>query len=327
MGTSLDVVGIGNALVDVLSHQDDAFIQQIGVAKGAMTLIDRERSAELYGLVGERITISGGSAANTVIGVGSLGGVSGYVGRVAADDLGDVFAADMAELGIEYTTPRAPHDDPTGRCIVFITPDGERTMNTFLGASNGLTPTDVDMDLVQRGRIVFLEGYLWDPPEAKTAMREAAAGVPDGNQVALTLSDPFCVERHRQSFIDLIDDHVDVLFANHHELLSLFETDDLDRAVEMIRGRVGLAAVTRSEAGSLLVTADDTIRIAPEPVAAVVDATGAGDLYASGVLFGLARGLDLETCGRLGSVAAAEVISHVGPRPEVPLAELVAHLI
>jgi sugar/nucleoside kinase (ribokinase family) len=183
------------------------------------------------------------------------------------------------------------------------------------------------MDLVQRGRIVFLEGYLWDPPEAKTAMREAAAGVPDGNQVALTLSDPFCVERHRQSFIDLIDDHVDVLFANHHELLSLFETDDLDRAVEMIRGRVGLAAVTRSEAGSLLVTADDTIRIAPEPVAAVVDATGAGDLYASGVLFGLARGLDLETCGRLGSVAAAEVISHVGPRPEVPLAELVAHLI
>lgn len=327
MGTSLDVVGIGNALVDVLSHQDDAFIDQIGVAKGAMTLVDAERSAELYGLVGERRTVSGGSAANTVIGVGSLGGNSGYVGRVAADDLGDTFAGDMADLGIEYATPRAPAEDPTGRCIVFITPDGERTMNTFLGASNGLTPGDVDLDLIGRGRIVFLEGYLWDPPEAKTAMRHAAAAVAGDNRVALTLSDPFCVERHRQSFLDLIDEHVDILFANHHELMSLFELDDLDAAVERIRGRVELAAVTRSAEGSLLVTSDDTLTVLPEPVEMVVDATGAGDLYASGVLYGLARGLDLEACGRLGSIAAAEVISHLGPRPEVSLADLAADLL
>jgi sugar/nucleoside kinase (ribokinase family) len=327
MGTTLDVVGIGNALVDVLSHQNDEFIAQIGVAKGAMTLVDAARSAELYGLVGERRTISGGSAANTVIGVGSLGGTSGYVGRVADDDLGDTFASDMADLGIEYRTPRAPTDDPTGRCIVFITPDGERTMNTFLGASNGLTPADVDLGLIGRGRIVFLEGYLWDPPEAKTAMREAAAAVNGANKVALTLSDPFCVERHRQSFLDLIDDHVDVLFANHHELMSLFEVDDLDTAVDRIRGRVELAAVTRSAEGSLLITADETLTVLPEPVDAVIDATGAGDLYASGVLYGLARGLDLDVCGRLGSIAAAEVISHVGPRPEVSLAELAADLI
>lgn len=327
MSSAIDVVGIGNALVDVLSHQDEDFIQRIGVTKGAMTLVDTERSAELYGLIDERRTVSGGSAANTVIGVGSLGGASGYVGRVAEDDLGDIFAHDMAELGIEYTTPRADATDPTGRCIVFITPDGERTLNTFLGASNGLTPRDVDFDLIQRGRLVFLEGYLWDPPEAKTAMREAAAAVGEGNQVALTLSDPFCVERHRDSFLELIDDHVDVLFANHHELLSLFELDDLDAAIERIRGRVELAAVTQGEMGSTLITADETIAIAAEPVERVVDATGAGDLYASGVLYGLAKGMDLEICGQLGSIAAAEVISHVGPRPEKDLAGLCAHLL
>ncbi len=327
MSNPLDVVGIGNALVDVLSHQDDAFIDGIGVTKGAMTLVDGDRSAELYRLAAEHTTMSGGSAANTVIGVGSLGGTSGYVGRVAEDDLGETFARDMEALGIEYTTPRAPHDDPTGRCIVFITPDGERTLNTFLGASNGLTPGDVDMELVRRGRIVFLEGYLWDPPEAKTAMRDAAAAVADGNRVALTLSDPFCVERHRQSFLDLIDDHVDVLFANHHELMSLVEVDDLDRAIELVSGRVELAAVTMSADGSVLVNGSDRVRIAAEPVDAVLDATGAGDLYASGVLYGLAHDLDLDVCGRLGSIAAAEVISHVGPRPDVSLKELAADLI
>jgi len=327
MGNPLDVVGIGNALVDVLSHQDDVFIDSIGVTKGAMTLVDGDRSAELYRLAAEHTTMSGGSAANTVIGVGSLGGTSGYVGRVADDDLGDTFAHDMAELGIEYTTPRAPEDDPTGRCVVFITPDGERTLNTFLGASNGLTPGDVDMELIRRGRIVFLEGYLWDPPEAKTAMREAAAAVSDGSRVALTLSDPFCVERHRQSFLDLIDDHVDVLFANHHELMSLFEVDDLERAIQLVSGRVELSAVTMSADGSVLVNGSDRVPIAAEPVESVVDATGAGDLYASGVLFGLARDLDLDVCGRLGSIAAAEVISHVGPRPQVSLTDLVGDLI
>ncbi len=327
MTLSLDVVGIGNALVDVLSHQDDEFVARLGVAKGAMTLVDTERSAELYELVDQRTTLSGGSAANTVIGVSSLGGAAGYIGRVSEDDLGDVFVRDMADLGITYNTPRAPTIDPTGRCIVFITPDGERTLNTFLGASNGLTPDDVDLALVASSRIVFLEGYLWDPPQAKVAMRQAAAVRAEGHRVALTLSDPFCVERHRQSFLDLIDDHVDILFANHVELMALFEVDDLDRAVDEVRGRVDLAAVTRNADGSLLVTEDRVVDVAAEPVDRVVDATGAGDLYASGVLFGLSRGLDLETCGRLGSIAAAEVISHVGPRPEVELAGLVGHLL
>ncbi|HAX05581.1 MAG TPA: adenosine kinase, partial [Acidimicrobiaceae bacterium] len=288
----LDVVGFGNALVDVLSHQEDDFINQIGSTKGAMNLVDAERSAELYDLIEERVTVSGGSAANTVIGVKSFGGSCGYVGRVATDDLGDVFSSDMTQLGIEHTTPRAPTDDPTGRCIVFITPDGERTLNTFLGASNGLTPADVDLELIARAKLLFLEGYLWDPPEAKAAMRYAASAISDGAQVALTLSDQFCVERHRPSFLDLIDDHVDVLFANHHEVMSLFEVDRIELALDLIQERVDLAAITMGADGSVLITPDGRTSIGADPVARVVDKTGAGDLYASGVLYGLARGYD-----------------------------------
>ena len=323
----LDVVGFGNALVDVLSHQEDEFIDQIGSTKGAMNLIDAERSAELYALVADRVTVSGGSAANTVIGVSSFGGTSAYVGRVAADDLGDVFSYDMSQLGIEHTTPRAPTDEPTGRCIVFVTPDGERTLNTFLGASNGLTPADVDLDLIARAKLLFLEGYLWDPPGAKAAMRYAASAISDGAQVALTLSDQFCVERHRSSFLDLIDDHVDVLFANDQEVMSLFEADRLELALDLVRERVDLAVITMGAKGSVLITEDGTTSIAADPVATVVDKTGAGDLYASGVLYGLARGYDLERCGQLGSIAAEEVIGHIGPRPETSLRELAGKLV
>tara|TARA_B100000579_G_scaffold47841_1_gene33396 strand:+ start:5194 stop:6192 length:999 start_codon:yes stop_codon:yes gene_type:complete len=322
----LDVVGFGNALVDVLSHQEDEFIEQIGSTKGAMNLIDAERSAELYALIGDRVTVSGGSAANTVIGVNSLGGSSAYIGRVAADDLGDIFSYDMSQLGIEHSTPRAPTDDPTGRCIIFITPDGERTLNTFLGASNGLTPADVDLELVARAKVLFLEGYLWDPPEAKAAMRYAASAISDGAQVALTLSDQFCVERHRSSFLDLIDDHVDVLFANHHEVMSLFEVDRLEQALDLVQNRVDLAVITLGADGSVLVTPDGTTSVEADPVAAVVDKTGAGDLYASGVLYGLARGYDLTRCGQLGAIAAEEVIGHIGPRPEISLRELAGEL-
>ena len=310
----LDVVGFGNALVDVLSHQEDQFIAQIGSTKGAMNLIDAKRSAELYELIGERVTISGGSAANTVIGVNSLGGTSGYVGRVANDE------------GIEHLTPRAPADDPTGRCIVFITPDGERTLHTFLGASNGLTSSDVDLELIARAKLLFLEGYLWDPPEAKVAMRYAASGVSEGARVALTLSDQFCVERHRTSFMDLIDDHVDVLFANHHEVMSLFEVEQLDVALDRVQERVGLAAITMGASGSVLITSGGRVTIQADPVARVVDKTGAGDLYASGVLYGLAQGYDLERCGQLGSLAAEEVIAHIGPRPERSLRDLAGEL-
>ena len=323
----LDVVGFGNALVDVLSHQDDEFVEQIGAIKGGMNLVDGHRSAELYQLVGERTTVSGGSAANTVIGVNSLGGTCGYIGRVADDDLGEVFVSDMHRLSIEYTTPRAPAEDPTGRCIVFITPDGERTLNTFLGASNGLSSSDVDLDLVRRAKLLFLEGYLWDPPEAKAAMRHAASEIRSGTKVALTLSDQFCVERHRDSFLDLIDEHVDAVFANHHEVMSLFEVDQIDVALDMIQERVELAAVTLGADGSLLITPQERITIDADPVARVVDKTGAGDLYAAGVLYGLAQGYDLQRCGMLGSIAAEEVIGHVGPRPEVSLRELAAEIV
>ncbi|MED5541367.1 MAG: adenosine kinase [Actinomycetota bacterium] len=322
----IDVVGFGNALVDVLSYQEDAFIEGIGATKGAMNLVDAARSAELYELVGERVTVSGGSAANTVIGVSSLGGTSGYVGRVADDELGDIFSSDMQRLGIVHATPRAPANDPTGRCIIFITPDGERTLNTFLGASNGLCSSDVDLDLVARAKLLFLEGYLWDPPEAKAAMRYAASGVGPEGCVALTLSDQFCVERHRASFLDLINDHVDVLFANNHEVMSLFDVDDLDRAIEMAQALVGLTVVTMGGEGSVLITPEGLTRIAADPVVRVVDKTGAGDLYAAGVLYGLARGYDLQRCGRLGSLAAEEVIGHVGPRPETSLRDLAGPL-
>ncbi len=322
----LDVVGFGNALVDVLSHQDDEFIERIGAIKGGMNLVDGHRSAELYQLVGERTTVSGGSAANTVIGVNSLGGSCAYIGRVGNDDLGEVFASDMERLSIGYTTPRAPAADPTGRCIVFITPDGERTLNTFLGASNGLSSSDVDLGLVRRAKLLFLEGYLWDPPEAKAAMRYAASEISSGTTVALTLSDQFCVERHRDSFLDLIDEHVDAVFANHHEVMSLFEVDQIDVALDMIQERVELAAVTLGSEGSLLITPQERITIDADPVARVVDKTGAGDLYAAGVLYGLAQGYDLQRCGMLGSIAAEEVIGHVGPRPEVSLRELAGEL-
>ncbi len=322
----IDVVGFGNALVDVLSHQDDEFIDQIGAIKGGMNLVDGHRSAELYELVGERTTVSGGSAANTVIGVNSLGGTCGYIGRVADDDLGEVFVSDMQRLSIGYTTPRASAEDPTGRCIVFITPDGERTLNTFLGASNGLSSSDVDLDLVRRAKLLFLEGYLWDPPEAKAAMRYAASEVSSETRVALTLSDQFCVERHRDSFLQLIDEHVDAVFANHLEVMSLFEVDQLDAALSMIQERVDLAAITLGSDGSMLITPEERISIEADPVARVVDKTGAGDLYAAGVLYGLAQGYDLQRCGMLGSIAAEEVIGHVGPRPEVSLRELAGEI-
>jgi sugar/nucleoside kinase (ribokinase family) len=322
----IDVVGFGNALVDVLSHQEDAFLERIGATKGAMNLVDAARSGELYELVGERVTVSGGSAANTVIGISSLGGTSGYVGRVSNDELGDIFCSDMQRLGITHTTPRAPSDDPTGRCIIFITPDGERTLNTFLGASNGLSSSDVDLALVARAKLLFLEGYLWDLPEAKAAMRRAASAVGPEGRVALTLSDQFCVERHRASFLGLINDHVDVLFANHHEVMSLFEVNDLDRALEMAKELVDLTAVTMGADGSVLITPDGFTRIVADPVARVVDKTGAGDLYAAGVLYGLACGYDLQRCGRLGSLAAEEVIGHVGPRPNTSLRDLAGAL-
>ena len=321
----LDVIGIGNALVDVLSHADEELVVRQGLAKGTMHLVDEARARALYEAMGPGVEMSGGSAANTVVGVASFGGRAHYVGKVRDDQLGDVFGHDLRATGVGYDTPRATSGPPTGRCLILVTPDAQRTMSTFLGASVRLGPADVDRGLIARGKILYLEGYLFDPPDAQEAFRAAAAiAHASGRKVALTLSDPFCVERHRTAFLDLVEHHVDILFANEAEICALYQVRDFDAAVAHVRGHCELAALTRSAKGSVLVQGDRVHVVPAHPIDRVVDTTGAGDLYASGVLYGLAQGLDLPTCGRLGSLAAAEVIAHVGARPMVPLAELTA---
>ena len=321
----LDVIGIGNALVDVLSHAEEDQVTRQGLVKGTMHLVDEARARTLYETMGPGIEMSGGSAANTVVGVASFGGRAHYVGKVRDDQLGEVFGHDLRATGVGYDTPRATSGPPTGRCLILVTPDAQRTMSTFLGASVRLGPADVDRCLIARGKILYLEGYLFDPPEAQEAFRAAAAIAHEaGRKVALTLSDPFCVERHRAAFLDLVEHHVDILFANELEICALYQVHDFDAALPHVRGHCELAALTRSAKGSVLVNGNRMHVVSAHPVDAVVDTTGAGDLYASGVLYGLAQGLDLPTCGRLGSLAAAEVIAHVGARPMVPLADLAA---
>lgn len=322
---AVDVVGIGNALVDVISHETHEFVAGLGVAAGSMTLVEEDRSSELYAAMGPAIETSGGSAANTMVGVASFGGTAHYVGMVRDDQLGRVFTHDLRSVGVGFSTGPAAEGPATGTCLVMVTPDGQRTMHTFLGASSLLGPDDVDPDVVRSGAVVYLEGYLFDRPEAQAAFAAASEiAHAAGRTVALTLSDSFCVDRHRAAFLDLVEGHVDVLFANEAEICSLYEVDRVEEAVARVRGHCRIAVVTRSAAGSLVVTAAELVEVAAEPVERVVDTTGAGDLYAAGFLAGLARGLDLATCGRLGSIAAAEVISHVGPRPEVSLAALAA---
>ena len=320
----LDVVVIGNALVDVLSHADESFLARQKLAKGTMHLVDEPRARELYDAMGPGVEMSGGSAANTVVGVASFGGRGHYVGKVRDDQLGEVFAHDLRATGVGYDTPRATEGPPTGRCLILVTPDAQRTMSTFLGAAVRLGPGDIDRDLIARGKILYLEGYLFDPPEAQAAFRTAAAMAhAAGRKVSLTLSDPFCVGRHRKAFLDLVEHHVDILFANEAEICALYEVgDDFDAALGRVRGHCEIAALTRSAKGSVIVSGGEVHYVTAHPVGAVVDTTGAGDLYAAGVLYGLSQGLDLPTCGRLGSLAAAEVIAHVGARPMVPLAQL-----
>jgi sugar/nucleoside kinase (ribokinase family) len=324
----LDVVGIGNALVDVLTHAEESLVSRQGLMKGTMHLVDEERARALYEAMGPGVEMSGGSAANTVVGVASFGGRAHYVGKVRDDQLGDVFGHDLRATGVGYDTPRATSGPPTGRCLILVTPDAQRTMSTFLGASVRLGPADVDRGLIARGKILYLEGYLFDPPEAQEAFRAAAAVAHGaGRKVALTLSDPFCVERHRAAFLDLVEHHVDILFANELEICALYQVPDFDAALPRVRGHCDLAALTRSAKGSVLVNGKVVHAIPAHPVATVVDTTGAGDLYAAGVLYGLSQGLDLPTCGRLGSLAAAEVIAHVGARPMVPLIDRAASVL
>jgi sugar/nucleoside kinase (ribokinase family) len=319
----LDVVGIGNALVDVLSSGTDEQLRTLGLTKGTMDLIDEPRMAALYEAMGPGTEVSGGSAANTIAGIASLGGRAHYIGRVHDDQLGRVFAHDIRSIGVGYTTPMATDGPATGCCLILVTPDAQRTMNTFLGASSLLGPDAVDPDVIRRARVTYLEGYLFDLPEAQAAFREAAHVAHEaGREVALTLSDLFCVERHRDAFLELVEHHVDLLFANTEEITALYQVDDFAAAVDAVRAHCPLAVLTRSELGAAIVTPAEVVEVPAKPVDHVVDTTGAGDLYAAGFLYGHSRGESLATCGRLGAVAAAEVISHLGPRPVADLAEL-----
>jgi sugar/nucleoside kinase (ribokinase family) len=319
-----DVVGIGNAIVDIIGRCDEAFLAKHDCAKGSMQLVDAAAVAKLYDDMGPAVEISGGSGANTIVGVASFGGRAGFIGKTADDQFGQVFAHDIRTAEVTFTTPAAAKgSEPTGRCLVLVTPDGQRTMNTFLGVSPQLGGGEVDADLVASARIVYLEGYLFDRPEAKGAFRQAAGiAAKAGRQVALSLSDSFCVDRHRAEFLELIRSSVDILFANEAEITSLYQTKSFDEAARRAAADTKLAALTRSEKGSVILGGGKSIAVPAAPVAKVVDTTGAGDLYAAGFLFGLATGRDLETAGRLGSLAAAEIISHIGARPEVSLKKL-----
>jgi sugar/nucleoside kinase (ribokinase family) len=320
---SLDVVAVGNALVDVLSLEGDEFVERFGLHKGSMELIDAARAEELYAAMGPAVEVSGGSAANTMAGLASLGARAGFLGRVRDDQLGAVFAHDIRAAGVEFPSEPATVGQPTGRCLIVVTPDGERTMNTLLGASSELGPDDVVSDFVTSAKITYLEGYLFDREVAGEAFHKAAdAAHAAGGQVALTLSDAFCVERFLEPFRTLVTDQIDVLFGNADELRLLFGTDDVDAAMALAEAHCETVAITCGADGALLSSKGKQARVPAAPVEQVVDTTGAGDLFAAGFLFGLTQGRDLETCGRLGALAAAEVIAHVGARPETPLRAL-----
>lgn len=324
---TLDVLAVGNAIVDILAHTDDSILADHGLVKGSMRLCDETEAAAVYDAMGPAVEVSGGSAANTAVGVASFGGRAAFIGKVRDDALGTVFAHDIRAAGVVFDSAPAPSGPPTGRCLVLISPDAQRTMSTFLGTAGLLGPEDVSEERVGAAGVTYLEGYLWEEPSAKEAIQRAVdAAHAAGREVAFTLSDSFCVERNRAEFRQLIASSVDILFANEDELAALYEEADFAASIERVRRDVRLAAVTRGADGSVLVTADRMEEIPAEPVE-VVDTTGAGDLYAAGVLYGLAAGHDLAVAGRLGSLAAGEIISHVGARPEVSLADLAEPLL
>jgi sugar/nucleoside kinase (ribokinase family) len=330
MTASLDLLVLGNAIVDVIARTDDAFLEKEGIARGAMTLIDEPRAQALFQAMGPATIVSGGSGANTAVGAAMLGAKTGFGGRVRDDELGQLFRHDLKATGVAYDVPAATEGPATARCFVLVTPDGERTMSTYLGACQGLGPDEIHKETVASARVVYLEGYLWDPPAAKEAFRKAVEiAHRAGNAVALTLSDAFCVGRYRDEFLGLIrDGSIDILFANLGELKSLYQTEDGEAAVAALRderngrGMPMLGLVTRSEKGALVVHGGHVREVAASPVAQVVDTTGAGDLFAAGFLAGHARGLDHLASARLGALAAAEVIQHIGARPQEDLVTL-----
>ena len=324
MKKKYQVVGIGNAMVDILSHVKDEFLAENGVEKGIMQLIDMQRAVELYDHMGPAQEISGGSAANTIAGIAALGGRTAYVGKVKDDQLGAIFAHDLRAQGAVYQTPFAPKTDSheTGRCMVLVTSDSERSMNTYLGVSESLGPDDIDTAMMAQADWLYLEGYRFDGAQSKAAFAKAVTACKNaGGRVSLTLSDPFCVERHRDDFHEMISDHVDLLFCNVHEMQAMYPADSLEQSLKLAAKEVEIVVCTASEDGAYILNGGGLEHAHAQPVD-IVDATGAGDLFASGFLYGLTAGFDMLTCGRMGCVAAAEVISHIGARPETDLMEL-----
>ena len=319
-----DVIGIGNAIVDVVAHADDAFVATHGLAKGVMTLIDADTAKVLYDAMAPAVECSGGSAANTIAGLASLGVRAAFIGKVRDDQLGAIFRHDIRALGVAFETAPATGGAPTARCLIFVTKDAQRAMQTYLGASVELGPGDIDEEWVAAARMTYLEGYLWDRRSAKQAFVKAATVARQaGRAVALSLSDPFCVDRHRGDFRDLVNDHIDILFANEEEIKSLYQVDTFDAAMQRVRGHCRIAALTRGAMGSVVISGDEVHVVDAGPVERVVDTTGAGDAYAAGFLFGVAHDFDLARSARLGGIVAAEAIGHFGARAEVALDELV----
>jgi sugar/nucleoside kinase (ribokinase family) len=319
-----DVVGLGNAIVDVIARTEENFLLLEGLNKGSMSLINEDQSKRLLEAMGPRTVISGGSAANTIVGVGSFGGKAAFIGKVRSDASGNAFSHDIRAMGVNFSTAPSNDGPATATCLVLVTPDGERTMSTYLGAAQNLTVNDVDQNIIEASKITYLEGYLWDPPQAKEAFTKAAA-IAHGakRQVALTLSDAFCVDRYRDEFIHLIRSRtVDIVFANQHELKSLYQTADFDAAVSALRAENIIGVVTKSSEGSLVVTREGTHAVPAYPIEKLVDTTGAGDLYAAGFLFGMTQSRDYTDCARLGALAASEIIQHFGARPELSLRQL-----
>ncbi|MBK1635516.1 adenosine kinase [Rhodovulum adriaticum] len=324
MTKAYHVVGIGNALVDVLAHAEESFLESHGIGKGIMQLIDMERAVQLYGQIGPAQEISGGSAANTIAGIAQLGGRTAYVGKVKDDQLGTIFAHDLRAQGADFDTTPAPKaaEGETGRCIVLVTPDGERSMNTYLGVTEHLTPADIDERLMAGAEWIYLEGYRFDGPDSHEAFAKAiGAAKAAGGRVSLTLSDPFCVERHRDAFRKMIREDVDMLFANRAEILSMYETEDFHEALSRASAEIDIVACTDSENGAHVLSEGNHWHVPAVPTQ-VVDATGAGDLFAAAFLYGVTHGHDLETAGRMGCVAASEIISHIGARAEADLTAL-----
>ncbi|MCH1513260.1 MAG: adenosine kinase [Acidimicrobiales bacterium] len=322
-----DIIGIGNAIVDVISHESDDFIERHGLIKDSMALVDEETATGLYNDMHPAIQTSGGSAANTMAGIASLGGSAAYIGKVRNDHLGDLFAHDIEASGVDYLVDPATIGLPTARSMVLVTPDGARTMSTFLGASSTLYPHDIDAENISTAEYLYCEGYIWDVEITKEAIRLAMSIAKEANKkVCFTLSDSFCVHRHRQEWLELVAGPVDILFANKDEICALSGYESFDKAINWIRGQVGIACLTEAENGSTIVTADETIKVEAFPVDKVVDSTGAGDLYAAGFLHGLIKGHDLETCGKIGSLVAAKVVAQTGARFQTSLSEIVSNV-